>query len=166
MAAGKLDYIAFVDDAMRKAVRNILLQVEKTGLPGQNHFFVSYRSSYKGVVMSDALRNKYPEEITIVLQHQFWGLKVEKDCFRVSLSFNNIPEELVIPFAALTAFADPSAKFSLHFQTEVAAYSQDIVDLEDTIFEELIADSLEVSQVDSQPKESAEIITLDAFRKK
>lgn len=115
MTAHTIDYAGIIDKAMRGVVRDILRQVEKTGLPAQNHFFVSYRTDYPGVQMSDMLRSKYPNEITIVLQHQFWDLKVEESLFRVSLSFSNIPEKLVVPFDALLGFADPNTKFGLQF---------------------------------------------------
>ncbi len=158
MTNDMIDYAAFVDTAMRGAVRDILRSVEKTGIPGQHHFFVSFRTDFPGVTMSDMLRSKYPQEITIVLQHQFWDLLVEQERFKVSLSFNNIPEKLVVPFAALTGFADPSTKFGLQFHTE----ANETVPLKAAapVFENVVvADEDEV-------KESAEIITLDAFRKK
>ena len=155
--AEKLDYSVFVDNAMRGAVRDILRQVSKSGLPGENHFFISYRTDFSGVKISDSLRNRYPEEITIVLQHQFWDLRVEDDKFSVSLSFNNIPEVLVVPFAALTGFSDPSTKFGLQFH-EVKAPAP-ILQPEVAVFQ------TEESSPQEE-KESAKIITLDAFRKK
>lgn len=152
-----LDYAAYVDSAMRGAVREILRRVERTGMPGQHHFFVSFRTDFPGVVMSDMLRAKYPQEITIVLQHQFWDLKVEQDLFRVSLSFSNIPEKLVVPFAALTGFADPSTKFGLQFHGE---RPEAPTDAKQPVFENVAFPE------DEDNKESAEIIALDAFRKK
>lgn len=159
MTNDTLDYAAFVDTAMRGAVREILRQVERSGLPGQHHFFISYRTDYPGVMMSDMLRAKYPQEITIVLQHQFWDMVVDQERLKVSLSFNNIPEKLVIPFAALTGFADPSTKFGLQFHAEhnpAPAADTKIT----PVFENVaVAD-------EDDTKESAEIIALDAFRKK
>ncbi len=153
-----IDYASFVDTAMRGAVREILRSVEKDGMPGQHHFFVSFRTDYPGVTISEMLRGKYPQEITIVLQHQFWDLSVESERFKVSLSFNNIPEKLVIPFAALTGFADPSTKFGLQFHTTVSAPAP--LKAAVPVFENVaVAD-------EGESKESAEIITLDAFRKK
>jgi hypothetical protein len=157
MPSDTIDYALFVDGAMRGAVRDILRLVERSGLPGQHHFFISYRTDYPGVEMSDMLRSKYPKEITIVLQHQFWDLRVEDARFHVSLSFNNIPERLVTPFAALTGFADPSTRFGLKFQN-----SQ-----EDAETEKLPVTGVENTDGMAESlKESAEIITLDAFRKK
>lgn len=156
------DYTALVDNAMRSVVRDVLLQVQQHGLVDPHHFFVTFRTSHKGVVMSDTLRSKYPGEITIVLQHQFRELKVEQDCFRVVLSFNNIPEKLVIPYAALTGFADPSVKFGLQFH---ASEDDSFVRAAAAVApqEEKAAPAAE-SQSD-EDKES-KIITLDAFRKK
>ena len=158
--ADSLNYASFVDSAMRGAVREILRQVERTGLPGQNHFFISFRTDHQGVVMSDALRAKYPSEITIVLQHQYWDLVVTEDHFRVSLSFNNIPEKLVVPFATLTGFADPSTKFGLQFHHDPNEA------VEEPTLPVSAVTSMTAAAAADAPKGSAEIITLDAFRKK
>lgn len=152
-----LDYAAYIDTAMRGVVRDILREVEKSGLPGAHHFFISYRTDYPGVEMSPALRSKYPKEITIVLQHQFWDMDVGDNAFSVSLSFSNVPEKLVIPFAALVGFADPSTKFGLKFHHHTSV--EPLKSRED--------DALSYTEVATDgAKESAEIIALDAFRKK
>lgn len=166
MAAETIDYAAFIDTAMRGAVRDILRQVERTGLHGQHHFFISYRTDFPGVEMSDTLRSKYPQEITIVLQYQFWDLRISDDKFGVTLSFSNVPEKLVIPFAALTGFADPSTKFGLKFHN----VTMDDLEEEETsaTAEPRAQDELVEALKDAEtaPKESAKVITLDAFRKK
>lgn len=110
-----IDYPGLIDGAMRNVVREALIHVDKFGLPGDHHFFISFQTNYPGVSISPQLKSRYPEEITIVVQHQFWDLKIGKDKFSIMLSFNNIPEKLVVPFDALTAFADPSIKFGLQF---------------------------------------------------
>jgi len=110
-----IDYPALIDQAMRSVVRTAMRQIESTGLPGEHHFFVSFLTNFPGVEISDALKQRYPEEMTIVIQHQFWDLLVEDERFMITLSFSNVPEKLVIPFAALSAFADPSIKFGLQF---------------------------------------------------
>lgn len=158
MENGLIDYAAYVDNAMRGVVRDILRQVMRTGLGGQHHFFISYRTDYPGVSMSDMLRSRYPQEITIVLQHQFWDLHVEQDFFRVSLSFNNIPEKLVIPFAALIGFADPSTKFGLQFHHDPAPAP--VAKEPPAVIDKIPAPSGDVEDG------SDKIITLDAFRKK
>jgi hypothetical protein len=115
-----IDYPGLIDAAMRNVVREALIHVDKFGLPGEHHFFISFQTNYPGVSISPQLKSRYPEEITIVVQHQFWDLKIERDYFSLMLSFNNIPEKLVVPFDALTAFADPSIKFGLQFHGKPA----------------------------------------------
>lgn len=115
MTKDTIDYPGLIDTAMRGVVREALIHVDKFGLPGEHHFFISFQTNYPGVSISPQLKSRYPEEITIVVQHQFWDLKIEKERFSIMLSFNNIPEKLVVPFDALTAFADPSIKFGLQF---------------------------------------------------
>lgn len=110
-----IDYPGMIDTAMRGVVREALVHVQQFGLPGEHHFFVSFQTGYPGVTISPQLKARYPEEITIVVQHQFWDLKITESYFSIMLSFNNIPEKLVVPFDALTAFADPSIKFGLQF---------------------------------------------------
>jgi len=110
-----IDYPGLIDSAMRNVVREALIHVDKFGLPGEHHFFISFQTNYPGVSISPQLKSGYPEEITIVVQHQFWDLKITDKQFSIMLSFNNIPEKLVVPFDALTAFADPSIKFGLQF---------------------------------------------------
>ena len=156
------DYTGMVDNAMRGVVRDVLRQVLAQGLVDPHHFFITFRTDHAGVTISENLRSKYPHEITIVLQHQFRELKVEQDCFRVVLSFNNIPEKLVVPYSALTGFADPSVKFGLQFHAS---------EEEDDDADELLL-SPQASSISLAPaaaatdKESAKVITLDAFRKK
>lgn len=115
MTQDTIDYPGLIDSAMRNVVREALIHVDKFGLPGDHHFFISFQTNYPGVSISPQLKSRYPEEITIVVQHQFWDLKITKAQFSIMLSFNNIPEKLVVPFDALTAFADPSIKFGLQF---------------------------------------------------
>lgn len=111
-----IDYPELIDAAMRSVVRSAMRQVEAAGfLPGDHHFFISFSTLHPGVDISPMLRQRYPEEMTIVVQHQYWDLVVEDDKFCITLSFNNIPEKLVVPFAALIAFADPAIKFGLQF---------------------------------------------------
>jgi hypothetical protein len=115
MTHENIDYPALIDSAMRHVVRDALHHVDRYGLPSDHHFFISFQTNYPGVSISPQLKSRYPEEITIVIQHQFWDLQIQDDKFQVMLSFNNIPEKLVVPFDALTAFADPSIKFGLQF---------------------------------------------------
>ncbi len=118
-----IDYPGLIDSAMRNVVREALIHVDKFGLPGEHHFFISFQTNFPGVSISPQLKARYPEEITIVVQHQFWDLKITDKQFSLMLSFNNIPEKLVVPFDALTAFADPSIKFGLQFHGKQPANS-------------------------------------------
>lgn len=166
MTTDTFDYSAFVDSAMRGVVRDILRQVTATGLPGSHHFFISFRTDFKGVEMSEGLRHKYPREITIVLQHQYWDLLVTESQFKVALSFNNIPEKLTVPFAALTGFADPSTKFGLQFHSEPEEEG-DVTQPAAGMVQASSAASVPAVAVGETPKEGgAQIIALDAFRKK
>jgi uncharacterized protein len=111
----RFHYDALVDDALRSVVRRVLTQVAEKGLPGSHHFYISFRSTDPGVVLPDYLRAKYPEEMTIVLQHQYWDLVIGPDSFEVTVSFNKQQERIKVPFAALSAFVDPSVRFGLQF---------------------------------------------------
>ncbi len=121
MDPDKIDYPAILQEALRDAVRRILEQVSEHGLPGEHHFYIGFRTGFPGVQVPRFLREQYPEEITIILQNQFWGLEVGSEVFSVLLSFGGSRQRLVVPFAALTAFADPSAAFGLRFQAAGAA---------------------------------------------
>ncbi len=111
-----INYGHLIDDAMHIIVKKALQKVIKEGLPGKHHFFISFATNYPGVKISENLKKKYPEEITIVLQHQFDSLEVTDEGFSVILSFNNVKEKVSVPFPSLVAFADPSVKFGLQFR--------------------------------------------------
>lgn len=115
----QIDYERLFSEAMREAMRNVLrsvlTDVAKSGLPGDHHFYISFSTTAPGVNLSKRLMEKYPEEMTIVLQHRFWDLAVHADRFEVKLQFNSIPEKLVIPFAAIRVFVDPSVRFGHQF---------------------------------------------------
>jgi len=115
MSSGVLRYDKMVEDALKGVLRQALRECEN-GLPGDHHFYITFRTGHEGVQIPDYLRARYPVEMTIVIQFQFWGLEVDHDKFAITLSFNRVNERLVVPFAAVTAFADPSAKFGLQFQ--------------------------------------------------
>jgi hypothetical protein len=153
-----LHYPVIIDQAMRGVVRDVLKRVQSSGLPGEHHFYISFSTTHPGVRISEQLKSRYPKEITIVLQHQFWDFKVEEQQFGVTLSFGGVPEKLLVPYAALTAFADPSVKFGLQFQ-------QGDMPEADTIKADPQQDTLALTG--TLPDEaSAEIISLDSFRKK
>lgn len=118
MDTERIDYHAYIQDALREVVRRVLLQVAEHGLPGDHYFYIGFRTGDPGVQVPKSLRDRFPDEMTIVLQHQFWDLFVEPDGFSVTLSFNTSRQRLVVPFTALTAFADPSAEFALRFEQQ------------------------------------------------
>ncbi len=116
MGESPLQYDLWVEQALRQVVRRALDQVARSGLPGDHHFYLTFRTTAEGVVLSDALRAQYPEEMTIILQNQFWNLTVRDDGFEVALSFGGIRTNLGIPFHAVTAFADPGVNFGLQLK--------------------------------------------------
>lgn len=118
MAADLIRYDVLVQDALRGVVRKVLADMARDGLPGDHHFYISFRTHARGVRLSPRMRERYPDEMTIVLQHQFWDLSVTDQAFEVGLSFRNIPEMLLIPFEAITRFSDPSVPFDVKFEME------------------------------------------------
>jgi len=118
MGKDHIGYDDLVDNALRGAMREVLLRVTEDGLVGSHHLYITFHTNYPGVEIPVYLRERYPDELTIVLQHQFWGLDVTEEGFSVTLSFNKAREYVSVPFAALTRFADPGVKFGLQFQAK------------------------------------------------
>lgn len=116
MAEDLLRYDIIVQDALRGAVKKILAEVGRTGLPGDHHFYIAFDTNAPGVRISTRLKERYPQEMTIVLQHQFWDLAIGEHAFEVGLSFGGVPEKLLIPFSAIKGFFDPSVQFALEFE--------------------------------------------------
>lgn len=165
---GHLDYEKMVEQALRGMVRQILLEINESGLPGEHHLYITFYTDFPGVNLADYIREKYPEEMTIVLQHRFWGLQVEENKFSVTLSFNGVNEELIIPFEAISGFADPSVNFGLRFDIQDDLEDEEILFTEDPIEDQYdLEDDLEASE-DKPKKKSgaAKVVSLDAFRKK
>ena len=121
MAKDYMGYEALADRALRTVVRDVLQRVEKQGLIGNHHFYLSFKTHHPGVDIPDFLKERYPDEMTIVLQNQYWGLKAGENHFEVTLTFQKLPAELKIPYEALTAFADPGVPFGLQFRNSTAA---------------------------------------------
>ena len=151
MSEDLIRYDILAQEAMRGVVRKVLTEVAQTGLPGEHHFFITFNTRYPGVRVSSRIREQYPEEMTIVLQHQFWDLSVTETTFEVGLSFNSVPERLLIPFEAITAFVDPHASFGLKLE---AAEDEEHADLSDTMTE------METEEADTEPQEA--VIEADA----
>jgi hypothetical protein len=115
MAPDEIDYAALLQEALRDTVRRVFEQVAEHGLPGEHHFYIGFRTDHPGVEVPRFLRQQYPQEMTVILQNQFWELEVTVEDFSVVLSFGGARHRITVPFAALTAFADPSADFGLRF---------------------------------------------------
>ena len=122
--ADQIRYDLLTQQALRGVVRSVLTDAAKKGLPGDHHFFITFDTHGDGVRVSDRLREQYPDEMTIILQHQFWDLKVSEEAFEVGLSFGGITERLSIPFEAINGFFDPSVQFGLQFEEVVESQGQ------------------------------------------
>lgn len=116
MSQDHIRYDVLVQEALKSVVRKVLTEVMQAGLPGEHHFYISFDTQHPGVKISSRLRQRYPDEMTIVLQHQFWDLNVSDTQFEVNLSFGNVPEKLQVPFSAVKGFFDPSVQFGLQFE--------------------------------------------------
>jgi hypothetical protein len=160
MSKDLMRYDVIVEDALRGVVKRVLNNVAATGLPGNHHFYITFRTDHPLSEVPDSLRDRYPEEMTIVLQFQYWDLEIEDKLFTVTLKFNNAPERLVVPFDAITVFADPSVNFALQFES-----------VEDNELDEEEIDDDSVMEA-ATPKDkksgekSGEVVSLDQFRRK
>jgi hypothetical protein len=132
MAVDHIRYDLLAQEALRGVVRHVLADAAKNGLPGDHHFYISFDTGGEGVRISPRLREQYPDEITIILQHQFWDLSVSDEGFEVGLSFGGVPERLVVPFAAIKGFFDPSVQFGLQFETIEADAAEAVDDKTET----------------------------------
>jgi uncharacterized protein len=190
MADEEIRYDLFTQDALRGVIRRVLSQVQRSGLPGQHHLYIAFDTGAEGVSISKRLMEQYPEEMTIVLQYQFWDLQVTNERFEVKLSFGSLPERLVVPFEAVKAFYDPSAQFGLQFGKPGAANDLARQHMA-TAMPDLVADADEAAhqrptQIEPRPEPAplhrpaaeeesvpavrpsigAEVVQLDRFRKK
>jgi hypothetical protein len=127
MGKDMIRYDLMVQDALKGVLRKLLADAARDGLPGEHHFFITFRTGSAGVRLSQRMREKYPDEMTIVLQHQFWDLGVTDHSFEVGLSFGGVPERLLVPFDAITGFFDPSVQFGLKFEQHEVANEEDEV---------------------------------------
>lgn len=161
-SAGKdagVRYDILVEAALRRVVHDVMATVGRDGLAGDQHFYITFRTGDSNVAIPDYLRTRYPVEMTIVLQYQFYGLEVTDNAFQVTLTFNNVPERLVVPFTSITVFADPSVNFALQFQ------SMDAEDEEPATIATVPESRTETKASDGEEK-VGEVVSLDSFRKK
>jgi uncharacterized protein len=164
-------YDQLAQNALRGVVRDALRRVEKSGLPGEHHFYIQFNTKYPGVNIGARLAERYPREMTVVLQHQFFNLQVTEERFQVELSFDNIPERLIVPFASVKGFLDPAVQFGLQFEVvmaesaEAAAEQKAKKSAEIKLGEESTEKPSETAADDSTD-DTPKVVSLDAFRKK
>lgn len=150
------DYERLVQKALRGVVKELLQEVAEKGLPAPHHFYVSFRTTYPGVQLPETVKRANPKEVTVVLQHQFWDLKVTARGFSVVLNFQEVPQEIFVPFDALLSFMDPGTRFGLHFTPPAAAEETDL----STVTEDTSMPS------ESNEETAAKVISLDTFRRR
>ena len=150
--ARSIDYGNLMHRAMRGLIQSVLTEVAEEGLPGAHHFFITFDTTHPDVQIADWLKERYPTEMTVVIQHWFENLSVTDEGFSVTLNFGNNPEPMVIPFDALRTFVDPSVEFCLRFDTQEQDEDEDDEDIE-------------VEAEDEPVRQDAEIVSLDQFRK-
>ena len=172
MATDQIRYDVLARDALRGVLRRVLTDAAEHGLPGEHHFYITFLSNAEGVKLSPRLLSQYPQEMTVILQHQFWDLVVTEDRFEVGLSFGGIPERLVVPFSAIKSFFDPSVQFGLQFETADLSAPEAVPD-DAPQPDAAVATSEATHPPDTdggdepdQPREGAEGVRLDRFRKK
>jgi len=174
MRATTTDHIRYdvlARDALRGVLRKVLSDAAAHGLPGEHHFFITFFSTAEGVKLSPRLLAQYPDEMTIILQHQFWDLVVHEDRFEVGLSFGGIPERLAVPFSAIKNFFDPSVHFGLNFKPADTAEPPAAKNLPSAPAPSAVAapaeaPSEEQGEEPAKPSDGAEVVRLDRFRKK
>ena len=173
MATDHIRYDVLARDALRGVLRRVLTDAAEHGLPGEHHFFITFVSTADGVKLSPRLLAQYPEEMTIILQHQFWDLVVTEDRFEVGLSFGGIPERLVVPFASIKSFLDPSVQFGLQFEpsdadaaAEAPGAKLPAVAAPSALPVAVPSPAAESTDEPAKPSEGAEVVRLDRFRKK
>lgn len=175
MADDHIRYDILAQEALRGVMRKVLAEVARTGLPGNHHFFITFLTGAPGVRVSSRLRERYPEQMTIVIQFQYWDLKVTDTGFEVGLSFSDVPEKLEIPFSAVRGFYDPSVNFELEFDVKTEAAEDEAAQPPSeplAIVAEKKPDKKKAAEAEKKPAaadaaaKGAEVVSLDAFRKK
>ncbi len=167
-------YDVLAQEALRGVVKKVLQEVARTGLPGEHHFYITFDTQFAGVRLSSRMRDKYPEEMTIVVQHQYWDLEAGDHSFSIGLSFDNVPEALSVPFAAVRGFFDPSVQFGLQFEATEDDQAENDGDAEGDGSAlpsppklDKITDAKSEAEDEPEPNDSsADVVSLDAFRKK
>lgn len=169
MTEESVKYELLVEKALRGVVREVLESASRLGLHDKQHFYVTFRTSHPKLKMPQWLLANHPDEMSIVLQHQFWDLGVTDDGFEVTLSFGGKPERLCIPFAAITAFSDPAAKFGLQFRLHgdsLAPDAEGVAAALDHLHADDMDEAADLDDADDDAPQSGKVVALDAFRKK
>ncbi|MFO1071814.1 MAG: ClpXP protease specificity-enhancing factor SspB [Geminicoccaceae bacterium] len=166
MRRSRIDYGRLVEGALRSVVREVLERLGKEGVSPPHHFYITFRTHHPGVTMPEFLRDRYPVDMTIVLQHQFWDLEVEDQAFAVTLSFNDQLHRMRIPFTAIKVFADPGVEFGLQFTLEDEAGEAPAERSAETTRLPGPEERAETDTAEERPAGGAEIVALDRFRKK
>ena len=156
ISGATIDYDGLIRQSFLRIVRDLLNDAAANGLRGDHHFYIAFNTTHPDVVMPDYIRAQHPEEMTIVLQNQFWDLVVNDDFFSVKLSFKSKPEQLVVPFDALVGFLDPSVQFALQFKDSEETVAASQTDETDVLKDE--------TPVDDDSVHGENVVTLDAFR--
>src|SRR5258705_12940255 len=165
MATDHIRYDVLARDALRGVLRRVLTDAAEHGLPGDHHFFITFLSTAEGVKLSPRLLAQYPEEMTVILQHQFWDLTVTEDRFEVGLSFGGIAERLVVPFNSIKSFFDPSVQFGLQFEPADAP-ATNLPAVPAPTAPTVPTPAIENKDEPAKPSDGAEVVRLDRFRKK
>ena len=165
MATDHIRYDVLARDALRGVLRRVLTDAAENGLPGDHHFFITFLSTAEGVKLSPRLLAQYPEEMTVILQHQFWDLTVTEDRFEVGLSFGGVAERLVVPFKSIKSFFDPSVQFGLQFEPADAP-AANLPAVPAPAAPTVPTPAIENQDEPAKPSEGAEVVRLDRFRKK
>ena len=190
MADDQIRYDILAQEALRGVMRKVLAEVARTGLPGNHHFFITFLTGAPGVRISSRLRERYPEQMTIVVQFQYWDLKVSETGFEVGLSFSDVPEKLEVPFSAVRGFYDPSVNFELEFDVKQDEEAEQPAEPKAQPAMEVVKSSPQPKKAETRKRSvkaeeeagdvdraadkgadkgadrGAEVVSLDAFRKK
>ncbi|MEM7462981.1 MAG: ClpXP protease specificity-enhancing factor SspB [Pseudomonadota bacterium] len=184
MSDDLIRYDILTQEALRRVIRKVLEEVQRTGLPGEHHFFITFETGYPGVRLSARMRERYPEEMTIVIQHSYWNLEVDENCLEIDLSFDDIRERLRVPFASIRGFFDPAVKFGLQFDVEQQGAEDAVEEGDATPITKKKSENKKTGKTlapagkseeepDSSDAEEAEkpdsggdVVSLDSFRKK
>ncbi|WP_412554726.1 SspB family protein [Shimia sp. MIT1388] len=155
--SGTIDYGNLMHRAMRSLIQTVLADVQQNGLPGEHHFFITFDTQHPDVEIAEWLADRYPGEMTVVMQHWYDNLTVTDEGFAVTLNFGDAPEPLYIPYNSIKTFVDPSVEFGLRFETQDEDEAEDVLDE--------LPEEINLEEIVEEPRKDAEVVSLDSFRK-